>query len=129
MIRPRPRRRGYVVFYDGTCELCRRICRYLAWLRADAPLMFVDASDPAAVAQWPQIDYHQAQDQVFVLDPRGGIHRGFGSVVRLMEAAAPVSRMFSPLLRLPGVYHLGQLGYDMISHRRHQISRTLFGKT
>ncbi|MFP4144070.1 MAG: DUF1440 domain-containing protein [Phycisphaeraceae bacterium] len=117
---------GYVVFYDGRCQICRAIRTALEWLEADAPLRFVDVNDRKALAAWPRIDPDAAQREVSVIDPRGRLTRGYRASLVLSFATMPALRPLRPLLESSPAEAVGQRLYRLVSDRRDLLSNFLF---
>jgi predicted DCC family thiol-disulfide oxidoreductase YuxK len=119
----------FVVFYDASCEFCRRARRLVEHLVTRVPLRFVDGNDPAAMRDWPMIDPAAARESVLVLDPLGRVSSGFDAFVTLMAAASPSIALIQPLLRRPPFSTLGEALYHWIAGHRGTISARLMSSS
>jgi predicted DCC family thiol-disulfide oxidoreductase YuxK len=115
--------RYYILFYDGTCGLCRLSATF-AQHRARRPLWLINAAHPWLLARFPEINPQQAMKSVHLLTPSGRIYRGFDAVVALSRIL-PFIRWFSPLLNTAPAQKLGWTFYEFVTRHRHQISRLL----
>jgi predicted DCC family thiol-disulfide oxidoreductase YuxK len=113
----------YILFYDGTCGLCRLSATF-AQHRACRPLALINAAHPWLLARFPQINPQQAMKSVHLLTPSGRIYRGYDAVVALSRIL-PFIRWFSPLLNTAPARKVGRTFYEFVTRHRHQISRLL----
>ena len=95
--RPQP-----VVFFDGSCPLCRReIAHYRRIDRAER-LHWVDASsEPVALAGYG-LDLQRAMAELHVLDGSGQWHRGEGAFMVIWEHL-PAYRWLARLISTTGM--------------------------
>ncbi|MGN6367628.1 MAG: thiol-disulfide oxidoreductase DCC family protein [Phycisphaerae bacterium] len=114
----------YVLFYDGSCGLCRHIARFVCSLRLRAPLRIVNAADPRQLRHYPQLSPHQAMQSVHLLTPSGKLHRGFDAVIALTRLI-PFVRFLAPFMSLRISRWIGNHLYEFVTHHRHQISHLL----
>ena len=106
---------GRVVVWDDGCGFCATWVawfRRLDWLKA---LRFVKRSELAASGL--PITEEAAARALQLVSPRGAVHGGFAAVGRILEAL-PISFLWAPLLRLPPIAWVGELGYRRVALRR-----------
>ena len=113
-----------ILFYDGSCGLCRSIVRWIARRRRAAAVRPVAIHDPARMAGFPQIDHDEANRSVILLAPDGLQEHGYSAAVGVLEVLG-VPRWALRLLRWPPVAALGNAVYRWVTRRRHRISRVL----
>lgn len=105
---------GRVVVWDDGCGFCAtwvRWFRRLDWLKA---LRFVPRSE-LAMSGLP-ISEDAAARALQLVSP-AGMHGGFAAVGRIAEIL-PISFLWAPLLRLPPIAWVGEIGYRWIALRR-----------
>ena len=109
-----------VVLYDGDCAFCRRwVDRLRRWDRGNR----VDAwpaSDRHEHGALPPIDDAALDRAMHVVTPDGRVHAG-GRAVAEVARYLPMGAIVHPLLRLPGISHLLELGYRFVAARRHRV--------
>jgi predicted DCC family thiol-disulfide oxidoreductase YuxK len=113
-----------VLFYDGTCGLCRRSIGFIRRAGPREPLEYVDVNDDAAMSRFPQIDRLSALKHVTLLEPGGTQRRGYNAVTEVLRLL-PGWRRAHFLMRLWPIQFVGHIGYHIVGHNRHRISRLL----
>jgi len=116
--------RPFVLFYDGTCGLCRCAAAFIRWLGPRAPVRLVDAADPRQLAPFPQVSPYQAMQSVHLLTPTGRLHRGYDAVVALTRLL-PGFRWLAPLMGTRIARRVGSFLYEWVTAHRHRISYAL----
>lgn len=105
---------GRVVVWDDGCGFCAtwvRWFRRLDWLKA---LRFVPRSQ-LATSGLPVTE--DAAARALQIVSSAGVHGGFAAVGRILEIL-PLSFLWAPLLRLPPIAWVGELGYRWVAQRR-----------
>lgn len=105
---------GRAVVWDDGCGFCAtwvKWFRRLDWLKA---LRFVKRSE-LATSGLP-VSEDAAARALQIVSPVG-VHGGFAAVTRILEII-PVSFLWAPLLRLPPIAWVGEIGYRWIALRR-----------
>lgn len=105
---------GRIVVWDDGCGFCAtwvRWFRRLDWLNA---LRFVPRSTLSGSGLPVSED---AAARALQLVSSVGVHGGFAAVGRILEIL-PVSFLWAPLLRLPPIAWVGELGYRRVAQRR-----------
>jgi len=105
---------GRVVVWDDGCGFCATWVTWfkrLDWLRA---LRFVKRSELATSGLLVSED---AAARALQLVSPAGIHGGFSAVGRIAEIL-PICFLWAPLLRLPPIAWVGEIGYRWIALRR-----------
>ena len=108
------------IFYDGTCELCRRSRAWLERRDARGAFAFVDSRDAGATARWPGISAEETEGRIVVLAPDGTRQGGYDGVVTLLRAI-PRWRVVAPLLGAWGVRLVGRVVYRAVARNRYRI--------
>jgi predicted DCC family thiol-disulfide oxidoreductase YuxK len=106
---------GRVVVWDDGCGFCATWVawfRRLDWLKA---LRFVKRSELAASGL--PITEEAAARALQLVSPKGAVYGGFAAVGRVLEVL-PISFLWAPLLRLPPIAWVGELGYRRVALRR-----------
>ncbi len=112
-----------LVFYDGECRLCRSSVAKLQAMDRNGRLDFLDARDPKALHEHPQVDRTRALERMQLVRPEGGAPLEGFDAVRWIAARLPALRPLAPLLWLPGMGWIGRKLYDRVAR-----SRFLFGR-
>ncbi|HEV2296154.1 MAG TPA: DCC1-like thiol-disulfide oxidoreductase family protein [Tepidisphaeraceae bacterium] len=114
-------RRGAIdVLYDGRCPICRRSVRLLrSWDLLDR-LNYLDLRTldvPAYNAhRGVTLDPHELEQSMHVI--KGGrVTSGYRGC-RTIAGALPIFWLIVPLLYLPGLSHLGAIGYRWLARNR-----------
>ena len=106
---------GRVVVWDDGCGFCAiwvAWFRRLDWLNA---LRFVKRSE-LSTSGLP-VTEDAAARALQLVSPKGAVHGGFAAVGRILEVL-PISFLWAPLLRLPPIAWVGELGYRRVALRR-----------
>lgn len=108
--------------YDGQCVICRQsrhVIEALDWRRR---VTFVD------LHQWQQVEhlvptlpYETAMGQMHVLAP-DGLYGGFAATRRALKEL-PLGYPIWVLLKLPGMFWLGERVYRFIARHRYRVNR------
>jgi len=105
---------GRVVVWDDGCGFCATWVKWfnrLDWLHA---LRFVSRSELPTSGLPVSEDAAARALQIVWSD---GVHGGFAAVTRILEVL-PVSFLWAPLLRLPPIAWVGEIGYRWVALRR-----------
>jgi predicted DCC family thiol-disulfide oxidoreductase YuxK len=117
---PRP----HVLFYDGSCGLCRRTVRAIQRVGPMEPLEYIDVNDDAAMARFPQVDRLTALKRVVLLRDDGTQRTAYNAVTDVLRLLPRFRRIYF-LLRFWPVQIAGHAVYHIVGHNRHRISRLL----
>lgn len=115
----------YVLFYDGTCGICRAMVTLVRWLRPRAELVAVDAADARQLARhstW--LTPARAMQSVHLQVPGGALLHGYDAVVELV-GLLPVFSCLVPLMQMNWARRLGWELYEWVTAHRHRISHVL----
>jgi predicted DCC family thiol-disulfide oxidoreductase YuxK len=102
------------VVWDDGCGFCATWVKWfnrLDWLHA---LRFVSRSELPTSGLPVSEDAAARALQIVWSD---GVHGGFSAVTRILEIL-PVSFLWAPLLRLPPIAWVGEIGYRWVALRR-----------
>lgn len=114
-----------IVYFDGSCPLCRAEIGYYRGKDRAGALCFIDVSEPGAVT--PEgTDRQQAMERFHVRASDGRVLSGAAAFVEVW-ACLPNWRWAARLASLPGVLPALELGYRMFLPVRPLVSR-LFGR-
>ena len=111
----------YIVFYDGSCGLCRKamaVIRRLDWRRR-VKIYDVLADWPEIHARFPSLDQQACLQNMHLSNPQGKIVLGF-KAYRELAWALPLTWLIAPFLYLPLVPYLGERIYRKIASGRHR---------
>jgi predicted DCC family thiol-disulfide oxidoreductase YuxK len=114
----------YVLLYDGTCGLCRRLAKLVPHLHPRLPVKLVDAADARQRAAYPQISPLQAMRSVHLILPDGNYFRGYDAII-VLTALLPGLRFLVPLMNTRLARWLGWGLYEWVTRHRYQISNLL----
>ena len=110
------------VLYDAECGFCAHCRRWLERQRSHLELEFLPRASPQAAARFPGLD--PGDDELVVIDDRGGVYRGpdaFVMCLYALEAYRPWAlRMSSPQLR-----PLARAAFELVSSQRHRLNEWL----
>ncbi len=109
------------VLYDGACPLCRREIGVYRGQSANAPVCFVDVSDPALPAP-PGTTREQLLARFHVRDRDGTLLSGAQAFLALW-AALPGWRWLAKVGRIPGAASLMERTYRLFLHCRPTLQR------
>lgn len=108
------------VLYDGACEMCRNVAAaVLRYDNTDA-LELLDANDPAARAQFPELRLDDLLYELHVIDDRGRVYRGARAVNEILRRQAGLRSLFAYLWYLPGFAWIADRQYKAIASRRYR---------
>jgi len=113
----------YLLFYDGSCGLCRHLAAFASWATSGR-VQRVDAADTRLMSGFPELPPHQAMQSVHLLTPSGRLYRGYDAVVALV-ALLPAMRWLSIIMGTDLARRIGWAVYEWITEHRHQISHLL----
>jgi predicted DCC family thiol-disulfide oxidoreductase YuxK len=98
------------MFFDGACPLCRREVDHYRRLDRDNRVDWVDISVDRQALQALGITADAAMRRLHAVDRQGRLRVGVPAFVAIWEAL-PFYRRLAPLLRLPGLLPLLDIGY------------------
>jgi predicted DCC family thiol-disulfide oxidoreductase YuxK len=109
------------VLYDGGCEMCRNVAAgVLRYDNTDA-LELLDASEPAARAQFPELKLDDLLYELHVVDDRGRIYRGARAVNEILRRQAGLRSLIAYLWYLPGYAWVADRQYKAIAGGRYRF--------
>ena len=115
------------MLYDGGCEMCRNVAAgVLRYDNTDA-LELLDANEPAARAQFPELKLDDLLYELHVIDDRGRVYRGARAVNEILRRQAGLRSLIAYLWYLPGYAWLADRQYKAIAGRRYRFGAA--GKT
>jgi predicted DCC family thiol-disulfide oxidoreductase YuxK len=115
------------VLYDGGCEMCRNVAAgVLRYDNTDA-LELLDANEPAARAQFPELKLDDLLYELHVIDDRGRVYRGARAVNEILRRQTGLRSLVAYLWYFPGYAWLADRQYKAIAGRRYRFGAA--GKT
>ena len=115
----------HLVLYDDECPLCVFQMKMLSWLDWRGALALVPLSDPRAQSAAPQLGREDLLEAIHCVTPAGKVYRG-ARALRFVGMRLPLLVPVALLLWIPGVIHLAEIIYRLVSRNRLVLSR-LFG--
>lgn len=110
------------LFYDGNCELCRRLQEWLGMQRAWVPLVSVPANSPEARMLFPELGKVVGRSDLAVVSDSGDVylnnHAWIMCLYALEEYRDWALRLASPMLQ-----PLARQAWEMLSRNRAMVSR------
>ena len=115
------------MLYDGGCEMCRNVAAgVLRYDNTDA-LELLDANEPAARAQFPELKLDDLLYELHVIDDRGRVYRGARAVNEILRRQTGLRSLVAYLWHFPGYAWLADRQYKAIAGRRYRFGAA--GKT
>ena len=115
------------MLYDGGCEMCRNVAAgVLRYDNTDA-LELLDANEPAARAQFPELKLDDLLYELHVIDARGRVSRGARAVNEILRRQTGLRSLVAYLWYFPGYAWLADRQYKAIAGRRYRFGAA--GKT
>jgi len=111
------------ILYDADCGFCAR-CR--AWLQqneGEIALEFIARDAPEVDRRFPGLE-PEIEDELLVIDDRGGVYRGPDAFIMCLYAL-PAYRGWALRLASPELKHLARAGFELVSSQRHRINEWL----
>src|SRR6202167_3655246 len=90
------------VLYDGGCEMCRNVAAGVLRYDNTKALELLDASEPAARAQFPELRLDDLLYELHVIDDGGRVYRGARAVNEILRRQAGPRSLLAYLWYLPG---------------------------
>lgn len=118
---PDQRPEADVVIYDGRCRICTSQVRRLAKFDRGGRLAYLSLHDPLVAARYPDLNYEQLMEQMYVVDGQGRRHGG-AAAVRYLTRRLPRLWWAAPVLNFPGTMPLWSFLYRQIAKRRYKLS-------
>jgi predicted DCC family thiol-disulfide oxidoreductase YuxK len=107
--------------------MCRNVAAgVLRYDNTDA-LELLDANEPAARAQFPELKLDDLLYELHVIDDRGRVYRGARAVNEILRRQAGMRSLIAYLWYLPGYAWLADRQYKAIAGRRYRFGAA--GKT
>lgn len=113
-----------LVFYDGSCSLCRASIAPVQRLDSHHRIAFLDLHDPSVRKRFPQIDRELAMRWMQAVDARGRISSGAEAWARI-GLLLPGWRYLSWILLVPGIRWFASQIYAWIARNRYRWNRDL----
>jgi predicted DCC family thiol-disulfide oxidoreductase YuxK len=108
------------VLYDGGCETCRKVAVGILHYDNTEALELLDANEPAARAQFPELRLDDLLYELHVIDDRGRVYRGARAVNEILRRQAGLRSLSSYLWYLPGFAWIADRQYKAIAGRRYR---------
>ncbi|HVA83420.1 MAG TPA: DUF393 domain-containing protein [Candidatus Binataceae bacterium] len=108
------------VLYDGGCEMCRNVAAGVLRYDNTGALELLDANQPAARAQFPELRLDDLLYELHVIDDRGRVYRGARAVNEILSRQAGLRSLFAYLWYLPGFAWIADRQYKAIAGRRYR---------
>ena len=124
MKEPSPQAR-HLVLYDDECSLCTFQMKVLTWLDWFRVVELAPITNPETRRRAPQISPEALHEAIHCLTSDGGIHRG-ARCLRFVGMRMPLLIPVALILWFPGVIHVAEWIYKIISRNRYVLSR-IFG--
>lgn len=114
------RRETRLIIYDGDCPVCGATAERLRRREWDAPheVVAYQALEPDLAERMSEAGIDR---QMLIFDPSSGETIGGFAAVQAIEAASGRG-WFADLIALPGIAHLGSLGYRLFAVNRRLFS-------
>ncbi|SDH64104.1 Predicted thiol-disulfide oxidoreductase YuxK, DCC family [Alteribacillus persepolensis] len=112
---------SFIVFYDGTCELCQRTKYLLKKWDTHKRLTFQPIQDPSVMNDYPFLKKEQLQKEMHLLESHTYVYTGYAAVKRIMKLL-PMTKIVTPILCIPGTNWLGRFLYQRVASNRYQLS-------
>lgn len=112
------------VLYDGACQLCTSVQRWLRRQPQWVPLEFLSLHDPTVPRRFPGIERFQPAAQLVVVSERGAVYAGDGAWIVVLWALCDY-RDWAVRLARPGLRPLARRVCQAVSRNRYEISRAL----
>jgi predicted DCC family thiol-disulfide oxidoreductase YuxK len=116
----RARIKRLTVFYDDRCEFCIRAAGWLAFQDQYIPIETVPRRAGAAVRRLGE--RMKAEDQLLVLDDRGGLYRGPQAFIICLYALKD-HREWAMRLAEPAMMPLARIVFQTLSENRKLLAR------
>jgi predicted DCC family thiol-disulfide oxidoreductase YuxK len=120
-------KRLYVI-YDARCELCRRCRVWLARQAAFVPLVFIPLQSPDLAERFPGIERLAPEKEIVVIGDGGQVWQGGAAWVMCLWALRDY-REWAQRLSNPMLLPLARRACELVSERRHEVSRWLATET
>jgi predicted DCC family thiol-disulfide oxidoreductase YuxK len=108
------------VLYDGGCEMCRNVAAGVLRYDNTKALELLDANEPAARAQFPELRLDDLLYELHVIDDGGRVYRGARAVNEILRRQAGLRSLFAYLWYLPGFAWIADRQYKAIAGRRYR---------
>lgn len=110
------------IIYDADCQLCRQCRLWLGHQATFVPLHFIPLQSEELVCRFPGIERWHPEREIMVISDTGEVWQGGAAWVMCLWALREY-REWSQRLAHPLLLPLARKACEMISTRRHQISR------
>jgi predicted DCC family thiol-disulfide oxidoreductase YuxK len=109
------------VLYDGQCRFCRGQIAMLRRLDPTGRLRFLSLHDPAARANFPELDPEDLSREMHVVDTSGRTRAG-AEAIRYLSRRLPLLWPAMVPLHLPGSLPLWNWLYRMVARNRYRLA-------
>ena len=111
-----------VVIFDGDCKFCLKQVRNLKWVDGKARrLSFVSLHDPFVAEEYPDLEYEQMMQEMYIVDTAGNRYAG-ASAFRYLTRRLPVLWILTPILHIPFSLPLWKMMYRIVATHRYRIA-------
>jgi predicted DCC family thiol-disulfide oxidoreductase YuxK len=111
-----------VMIYDGHCRICTGQVRFLERLFSGGRLAYLSLHDAEVARRYPDLGHDALMREMYVIDRRGGRHRG-AAAVRYLSRRVPRLWWLAPLLHVPGTMPFWAWLYRQVANRRYRFGR------
>jgi predicted DCC family thiol-disulfide oxidoreductase YuxK len=112
-----------VVIFDGHCRICTAQVRRLARFDCRGRLAYLSLHDPEVARRWPELSHDELMQDMYVIDPQGGKHRG-AAAFRYLSRRLRRLWWLAPVLHIPFSLPLWQWLYRQVANRRYRFGKT-----
>jgi len=113
------------VLYDPACGLCTHVKEWLQRQPAYVPLFLIPAGSPQALKLFPGLDQLVGDDELVVVNDRGGVYVGNHAWIMCLWALRDYRR-WALRLATPALLPVARQAFDVLSSQRALVSR-IFG--
>jgi predicted DCC family thiol-disulfide oxidoreductase YuxK len=113
-------REPYIVFYDGSCRICRRGRQMIERLRPEGDVRFIDSTDARAMAEYPDMSRADVTGQMYVRDPAGQISGGYDALVALVPTLSGIA-WTAGILGSRALRAVGRPAYRWLAANRYRL--------
>jgi predicted DCC family thiol-disulfide oxidoreductase YuxK len=110
-----------VVIWDGKCNFCRTQVERIQAFDRSGKLTYISLHDPRVSERYPELNYDQLMDQMWVITSD---HQRFGGAdaIRYLSRHLPRLWWLAPVMHLPYAMPLWRYFYRVLANRRYRLA-------
>lgn len=108
------------ILFDGSCEMCQASIDGIRKFDNSGTIRAIDLHDPAARAEFPDLEQTDLLEELHAIDERGRVYRGARAINEILRRQKGIRSWLAYLWYVPGYAWIAKRQYKRIAATRYQ---------